>query len=135
MRLLLDTDVLIDLVLEREPFVEPVSALFDILESRPSLGWIAWHSASNLHYLAAPVRGDLGVRNFLDDLLGFVEVAPIASESLRFSLRLEMRDFEDAMQVGSAVACGASHIVTRNLKDYRKSPIPALSPAQVLERC
>ena len=45
-----------------------------------------------------------------------------------------MRDFEDAMQVAAARACGARHIVTRNLRDYARSPIPSISPQEVLDQ-
>ena len=43
-----------------------------------------------------------------------------------------MTDFEDAMQVAAARACGAGHIVTRNVRDYERSPIPAVSPQAAL---
>jgi len=132
--LLLDTDVLIDLALDREPFAESAAALLDILEQRPGFGWIAWHTASSFFYLVAPERGRNGARRFLAGLTQFIGVAETTTESLRTATTLAMNDFEDAMQVAAATACGADIIVTRNLKDYRSSPIPAVSPDAALER-
>ena len=51
---------------------------------------------------------------------------------LRYATTLPMSDFEDAMQVAAARACNARHIVTRNLSDYRLSPIPAISPQEAV---
>jgi len=132
--LLLDTDVLIDLALDRAPFAEPAAELFDILERRPGFAWIAWHTASNFYYLVSPERGPDGARRFLADLTRFIGVAETSTEGLRMATALAMRDFEDAMQVAAATACGAETIVTRNLKDYRSSPIPAVSPEGILEQ-
>ena len=63
-----------------------------------------------------------------------MEVAPTGTDSLRYAASLPMTDFEDAMQVAAARTCGARHIVTRNLRDYRHSPIPAISPEDALEQ-
>jgi predicted nucleic acid-binding protein len=130
--LLVDTDVLIDLALDREPFAGPAAALFELLERRPGLAWIAWHTASSFYYLVAPERGPGGARRFLAELTGFIGVAETTTESLRTATGLALRDFEDAMQVAAALACGAERIVTRNLKDYRSSPVPAVSPKSIL---
>ena len=54
MKLLLDTDVLLDVALDRKPHAESSSALVDALERRPGSGFIAWHSISNFYYLVAP---------------------------------------------------------------------------------
>jgi predicted nucleic acid-binding protein len=130
--LLVDTDVLIDLALDREPFADPAAALFKLFERRPGFAWIAWHTASNFYCLVAPERGPGGVRRFLAELTEFIGVAETSTESLRTATGLALRDFEDAMQVAAALACGAERIVTRNLKDYRSSPVPAVSPESIL---
>ncbi len=134
MSLLLDTDVLIDLALDREPFAEPAAALFEILERRPGFAWIAWHTASSFYYLVAPERGPAGARRFLAELTEFVGVAETTTESLRTATGLALRDFEDAMQVAAALACGAELIVTRDLKEYSASPVPAMSPERAVAR-
>ena len=59
-------------------------------------------------------------------------VAPADSQALRYAVSLPMADFEDAMQVAAAKACGARYIVTRNVRDFARSPIPAITPGEAL---
>lgn len=133
MIVLLDTDILVDLALDREPYAEHAAALLNVLEGRPGSAFIAWHSVSNFYYLLAPKRGRPGAKAFLMELSRFVEVAPTTTESLRYAARLEMKDFEDALQVAAAAACGAEVIATRNVRDYVKSPIRAATPGALLD--
>lgn len=132
MILLLDTDVLIDLALDRAPHAEPAADLLDALERRLGTGYVAWHTISNFYYLVAPSRGGRQTRNFIVDLVRFIGVAPTTTDSLRYAAQLSMKDFEDAMQVSAAAACGAEVIATRNLRDYRRAPIQAATPKALL---
>ncbi len=134
MKVLLDTDVLVDVALDRKPHAASASALVDALERRPGAGFIAWHSISNFYYLVAPSRGKTSARSFLLDLATFVDVSATTTESLRFAGGLDMKDFEDALQVAAAVACGADFIVTRNLRDYAKAPVRAIDPTSALQQ-
>lgn len=132
MILLLDTDVLIDVALGREPHAEASGRLLDQLERRPGSAFVAWHSVSNFYYLVAPARGGADATAFIEELTGFVDVAPVSTADLRYATRLALADFQDAMQVAAATACGAEVIATRNVRDYRGSPIPARTPADLL---
>lgn len=134
MNVLLDTDILLDVALNRKPYAESASALVDALERRLGTGFIAWHSVSNFYYLVAPSRGKANAKAFLLDLAKFVDVSPTTTESLLFAGGLEMSDFEDALQVAAAVACRADFIATRNLRDYAKAPIKAFEPAAALKQ-
>ncbi len=133
MIVLVDTDVLIDVALDREPFADASCALLDRLEQLPGTGFIAWHSLSNVDYLVSPGTGRARARDYLVDLLRFVEVAPTTTDSFRVAARLQMTDLEDAMQVAAALACNAQVIATRNLEDFARSPVPAKDPASLLE--
>lgn len=132
MRLLIDTDVLIDVALDRRPFAETSSRLLDHAESHPGVAYIAWHSVANFYYMVASPKGRAAARGFISELLEFVAVAPVTTADLVYALSLEMRDLEDAMQAAAAVASGANCIVTRNVPHYRKSPVKALTPADWL---
>ena len=132
MRILVDTDVLLDVALDRAPHVEAAAALLDYLEQHPGAGFMAWHTVSNFYYLAVSRHGRDETRDFLLELSEFIGVAATDTESLRVAGRLQMRDFEDAMQAAAAQACNAERIVTRNTKDFRTSPVKALTPKQML---
>lgn len=131
--ILLDTDVLLDVALDRREHAEPAAALLRHLEERPKSAFVAWHSLSNLYYLVRPLRGSGDARLFVRDLTRFVLVSPTDTDEFRFATNLDLSDFEDCMQVAAARACGARAIVTRNSRDFRRSPIPAISPEEALE--
>src|SRR5439155_3699471 len=87
---------------------------------------IAWHSLSNIDYLVQSAG------SLIDDLLHFIEVAPAGTRDAKQTLGFPMTDLEHALQAAWAVAFDAMFIVTRNSKDYRKSPIPAITPSKFL---
>ena len=130
--ILLDTDVLIDVALDRRPYSDSASELLDRIEHGAEAAYIAWHSVSNLYYMVAPALGGVSARDFIVELTRFVAVATTDTEGIRYAAELPMADFEDAMQVAAARACGARHIVTRNVKDYERSPIRAVEPQEAL---
>jgi predicted nucleic acid-binding protein len=131
-KLLIDTDVLLDVALDRAPFAAPACRLLDHLQSQPGDGVVAWHSVSSLYYLVRSDEGDAATREFIRDLLGFLRVVAGDSSSVRSALAQPMSDFEDALQVVCAQNGQADVIVTRNTAAYRTSPIPARSPADVV---
>ena len=132
--MLLDTDVLIDLALDRQPYSHPAAALLDRIQATGHTAFIAWHTIANFHYLVSRSNGRRSARDFIVELTRFVGVAAGDAQSFRYAASLPMKDFEDAMQVAAARFCGASRIVTRNIKDYERSPIPAITPRQALGR-
>ena len=134
MRVLVDTDVLIDVALDRQPHADEAVTLLKQLEGRRADGFMAWHSASNFCYLVAPSSGKQDAREFLVDLTSFLEIAATTTDSLRIAGRLPLKDFEDAMQVAAALACGADLIATRNVRDYAKAPIEVVTPAVLVRR-
>ena len=130
--MLLDTDVLIDVALDRRPYSGPASELLDRIEHGHESACIAWHSVSNLYYLVSPARGGVSTRDFIVELTRFVPVAATGAEAVHYAAGLPMTDFEDAMQVAAARTCGARSIVTRNISDYERSPIRAVTPQEAL---
>lgn len=129
MKILIDTDILLDVALRRAGFFADSAAVLSWAEANPGQAAVAWHSLSNIAYLVKPDS-----RTFISDLLEFVEIAPVSTSDMHTALGLPMKDLEDAMQVAAALSFGARHLVTRNLPDYRRSPVPALAPQAFLKR-
>ncbi len=127
MKILIDTDILLDVALRRAEFFEDSAAVLSWAETNPGQAAVAWHSLSKLAYLVKP-----DARTFIADLLDFIEVAPVSTADMRAALGLPMKDMEDAMQVASALSFGARHLVTRNLPDYRRSAVPTRVPKAFL---
>ena len=133
LRVLIDTDVLLDVALERTPFVEDSVAVLNWAEINPGSAFVAWHSISNL-YMGRRIRSDEVIRDFLHELLGVVSIPPGAVDAARRALALPLDAFEDAMQVAAGISVRVDLIVTRNLADFHRSPVPAVTPAGMLRR-
>jgi len=130
--ILIDTNVLVDVVDEREPFTEASTRFLDLISARVEPACVAWHTISNLHYVARPNPDGPDILTFIEDLANLVTVVPTTNSDLLRALRLPMRDFEDAMQVTAAMAADARLIVTRNLNHFRNSPNRAVSPEDAI---
>jgi predicted nucleic acid-binding protein len=125
---LIDTDVLLDVALAREPYAQASASVLRWAESGGSAA-VAWHSLTHCAYL---LKG--GGRPFLQMLLQVVDVAAVGGADARRALQLPMSDIDDAFQAAAALAWGADAIVTRNVRDYRHSPVLALSPEAFIKR-
>lgn len=134
MKVLLDTDVLMDVALGRRVFGPDSRALLEWCQREHQATVVAWHTMSNLFDLLSAARSASFARSFLSGLLKFVTVASGGTESVRHALTMRMTDFEDALQVAAAISANVSFIATRNVADYRGSSIPVLTPAAFLKR-
>ena len=127
MKILIDTDILLDVALRRSEFYAHSAAVLSWAEANPGQAAMAWHSLSNLAYMIKP-----DARTLIADLLDFVEVAPVSTSDMLVVVGLPMKNLEDAMQVAAALSFGARHLVTRNLPNHRRSAVPALAPQAFL---
>ena len=128
MRILLDNDILLDVALARQPHLQASADVLRWVEAGGSAA-VAWHSLANCAYMLKN-----SARPFLENLLQLVVVAPVATPEAQRALALPMKDLEDAFQAAAALAWGADFIITRNLPDYRHSPVPAIAPDAFLRK-
>lgn len=133
MRYFIDTDIVIDVGLDRQPHSRLSGKLLDSILHGKGEGYIAWHTISNIYYILSSNKNESLIREFIDDLNSFLTVVKTGNADIKFALKLALKDFEDSLQVAAAVRCGADVIVTRNLKHYKASPIPVASPANAIE--
>ena len=133
MIVLIDTDVLLDVALKRIDFFEDSMKIIDLAESKKINGFIAWHSLSNLYYLTSSASKEGSAKEFIRDLLEFIQVANTNTNSAVNAVNMDVPDFEDALQISSAIECNANYIITRNIKHYKKSIIKPLTPTQFLK--
>jgi predicted nucleic acid-binding protein len=131
LRILIDADVILDVALDRDPHADAAARVLGLAQSGTVDALVAWHTVSNVYYLLAAAADRGKALGFIRDLSSIVEIAPADSSALRTALSLQMRDFEDAMQVAAALAGRADAIVTRNLRDFRGSPVKAVSPSML----
>lgn len=134
--ILIDSDVVLDIFLDREPFCSAALNVFLKIEQGFCEGWISSTAVANIYY---KTRKELGRNVALNGIKRLLEtdglqVLGIDGYAIREALYSDMNDFEDAIQAAAADVEAVEFIVTRNLKDYKKSKVPALSPTQLLER-
>ena len=132
MRVLLDTDIIFDFVLEREPFFQAARDLILLNTKGQFEGYISSTTPVNLFYLGRKIVGAVQIRQGIGDLLKLVQVCPITHACLTQALSLSFADYEDAVQHSSAAEIGLDAIVTRNLKDYKNATLPVFSPTDFL---
>jgi len=129
MRLLIDTNIVLDYLAGREPFYKSAETIFDFCAQGKADGCIAPHSFSNIFYI---LRGVFSVEErkvLLLDLCKLFAVEGIDQSMVEYVLKNEQfDDFEDALQEECAKAFGADYIITRDAAYFETSSIPAISP-------
>ena len=127
MILFFDTNVLLDVALRREPhFVGSQAILTDAIKNHTC--FMSWHTVSNLSYLLTKLEGKAEAKRFIQNISKICRIAPVDHDDLEIAFTHDNGDFEDAMQIASALACQAETIVTRDPRGFAQSPIPLASP-------
>ena len=130
--ILIDSDVLLDVALVREPHFADSEQILLAIEGGMEEEAMAWHTVANINYFVGRYGSDAAARGFIERLRQSLVVPATGSKDLVFALSLPMNDFEDAMQVAAASACNARFIVSRNERDYANSPIKSYLPSSAL---
>ncbi len=130
--ILFDLNVLLDVLIQREPHFGDSAKTWALAESGELTGYIAAHSFSTLFYLYSKHEGKKQAANAIRKLLKVFQVALVDQVVILEAVQLGWDDFEDAMQAISARRAGCDYLLTRNPKDYRDSPVPAIQPADFL---
>jgi predicted nucleic acid-binding protein len=132
LRLLVDTNVLLDLVLEREPWVEEATALLDAVAKGRAEGYVAGHAVTTVYYVVERARDRTLATTAVSDLLQLLAVVPLGNADFQRALGLGLRDLEDGSQAAACLQIGADCLVTRNPKDYKGAPVTLRSAGEVL---
>lgn len=131
-RVLVDTNVVLDVLLDRAPHAGAASRLWAAGERGACDLLLAAHAVTTIFYLASRHRGAAFARAVLIDLLTVFAVAPVDEAVVRRALALDWSDFEDAVAAASAESAACDALVTRNLDDFERSPVAAIDPATAL---
>lgn len=132
MKVLFDTDIVLDLLLDRPGFAEAAEALFELHDLGVLQGYVSAITPFNVNYIARKVLGRAHAEEAIYELLASLDVCPVNLAILQAALALPISDFEDAAQTASAQALGLDAIVTRNLGDYQAAPLSVFSPVELL---
>lgn len=129
-----DTNLLLDILEERQPHYADSYAVLERCESAGHRVFMAWHGLATAFYIYSRKAGPVAAQKALQDALDAITVATTGHAEARHAFALGFHDFEDALQAVAAECCAADLIVTRNASDFSKSPVPAITPADFLAR-
>lgn len=134
MKVLIDTNVILDVLCGRTEFLEASSRVWKYCEVGRLSGVISALSVPNIVYILRKELDPDKTKDIIDRLLLIFDVAELKAEDLRKAAEMKTDDFEDAVQMCCAKRINAAYIVTRNVRDFVSSPVPALKPSELTER-
>jgi predicted nucleic acid-binding protein len=133
MRVLFDTNVILDVMLERMPFYGHSALALNRASKADVEGFISGHAVPTIYYIAAKTMSAKDVRLILGSLLSELKVAAVTEKVIRQALSSTLKDFEDAITHAAAEECQASLIVTRNIRDFARGTLQAVLPEVFLQ--
>ncbi len=135
MRLMIDTNVILDVLLEREPFFESSRAVLALCEKKEIYGFISASAATDIFYLTRKALGSLDeAYKALGNILNIVKVLTVTNEDVNSAFLRKARDFEDCLLATCAKSNRCDGIVTRNKQDFLSFGIALYSPEEILDR-
>lgn len=132
MKVLFDTNVVLDVLLDREPHAEVAAQLLSLVDTGRLDGVVCATTVTTIRYLASRAAGEASAKRYVGELLALFDVACVDRPVLLAAVGLDFSDFEDAVLHESALAVGATAIVTRNGKDFANASLPIFDPPEML---
>ncbi len=131
MKVLFDTNIILDVLLDRELFVELSASLVSLVEEKEIKGYLCATTITTIDYLITKSHNRQTAKNELSKLLGIFQICAVNEHVLQLALNSKFKDFEDAVQFYSGVCDNVDSIVTRNTKDYKEEQISVYTPAEI----
>lgn len=131
MKLLLDTNIVVDIISRRAGYAESLNVL-KYCEVRKAEGVVSTATVLDVMYILRKHIEPAEVKNAVRTFIAIVDVVDVRKADVLSAFDGEMADYEDAVQAMCAKRNNADYIVTRNKSDFAKSPVPALSPNEIL---
>ncbi len=132
MRVILDTNVVLDVLLEREPFVQAAVAVFCLAEQSRIDAFLCATTITTIDYLLTQSLPTARARDALRKLISLFEIAAVNRPVIERALGSKIHDFEDAVLDEAGQMAGVDSIVTRNTKDFAGSGLKAFEPSEFL---
>jgi predicted nucleic acid-binding protein len=133
--LFIDTDVIIDFLIDRKPHSREAAVIFTLFDEKKIKGYTSSLTFSNLYYILRKIQSHNKVKSKLESLSKFIGILKVEEQTIREALESDFPDFEDSIQYFSALdSKRIDVIITRNTKDYKKSDIPVMTPGDYLKK-
>jgi predicted nucleic acid-binding protein len=134
MRALLDTDIVLDLILDRAPFADAATTLWEEHRNGRLQAYVSPITPVSVFCIVRKIMGAEVANNAVRLILDGLDVCPLDAAALRLALGLPLNDFEDAVQVAAALSAQLDVIATRNSQDFVGAPVSVLSPLDLIAR-
>jgi len=132
--LFIDTDVIIDFLIDRKPYSREAAILFTLMEQKKLRGYSSSLTFSNLYYLLRKIETHNKVISKLESLSEILNILKVEEQTIKKAISSGFPDFEDSIQYFCALDYKKiSVIITRNIKDYKFSEIPVMTPEDYLK--
>lgn len=132
MKILFDTNVVLDVLLDREPFADDAAYLISKVELSEIQGFLCATTITTIYYIIAKSIGSKSASKHISTLLSLFAIAPVNRLVLEKSISSRFDDFEDSVLHESALYSGAQYIVTRNSIDFKKAKLPIFEPKELI---
>ncbi len=133
MTVLLDTNIIVDVALERQPYFEASQQVLLLVEQGQIEGYISASTFGDLYYIIRRSRGREWTTDFINWLVTYCQIATVNEAVIRMALTSNFRDFEDAIQYSTAVVNQLDVIVTRNPQDFPVTTPRIISPNELIQ--
>jgi predicted nucleic acid-binding protein len=133
-KILIDTNIVLDLLLEREPFVEKAILIFEQIEQGKLKGYIAATTITNIFYIIRKTESREVAIAAINRLLTGIQFCAVDRQTIETALSLGLKDFEDSIQLACAILSQLDGIVTRDRKDFVGSNLPIYAPTELLNQ-
>jgi predicted nucleic acid-binding protein len=132
--LFIDTDVIIDFLIDRKPHSREAAIIFTLIEQKKIKGYVSSLTFSNLYYVLRKVESHNKVITKLDSISRLLTILKVDQQTIKDAIASGFQDFEDSIQYNCAIDFKKIDVlITRNTKDYKNSEIPVMTPADYLK--
>lgn len=134
MKVLIDTNIILDVLCNRWEFLDDSAKVFKLCEVEKITGYISALSIPNIMYILRKELSREKAKNILAKLSLIFRIVDLKAEDLKKAVNLDFKDFEDAIQSVCASRIKADYIITRNIKDFSGSKVTAIKPSELFDR-
>ncbi len=134
MKVLIDTNLVLDLLLNRKPFVDMAVKVFEHAEKGHIEAYLTANSVTDIVYILRKAYSVDEIREHLQAMFGFIKIMSVTASDIIGAFKLAHPDYEDALLMQCAKAGGVDYVVTRNKKDFLECPVESLSVEEWVDR-
>lgn len=132
MKVLFDTNIILDILLDRQPFSEPASILLSKVERSEMDGFLCATTITTIHYLLSRHLNKEQAVSGINSIMALFAIASVNRLVIEDAIKAKITDFEDSVLHEAARHASVEYIITRNIKDFKKAKIPVFTPVEFL---